>query len=217
MNQFFSKASAPKRGQGMVEFALVFPLIMVMTMGMIEIARLLAIYSSLSNASREATRWGSVVGLLDSGTANSYAYLDCQGMKDAALRGLLLWTDHTVTIQYDHGGGTPFATCSQYSTPSAGITNGDRVLVTVVGTYQPVMPFVDTIISSQTITFVSARSIFTGITIGTPSVGGNSTCYLLDIDAQPANSGNTTVTSGSSCSTANNYAGTPILLAVPAA
>jgi hypothetical protein len=49
-------------GQGIVEFALVRPLLLVLMLGVIEFGRLLFFYSSTFTASREAARYGSAAG-----------------------------------------------------------------------------------------------------------------------------------------------------------
>src|SRR5450759_1041110 len=63
--------------QGMVEFALTIPIILLMILGIIEGGRLIFIYSSLAAAGREAARYGAGIGSLDSGTI---LYNDCAGI-----------------------------------------------------------------------------------------------------------------------------------------
>jgi len=47
-------------GQDLVEFALVLPLILMLTIGIMDVARVVMIYTSLSNAAREGARYGIV-------------------------------------------------------------------------------------------------------------------------------------------------------------
>jgi Flp pilus assembly protein TadG len=49
-------------GSGMVEYAIVFVLLMTMILGMIDFGRALYSYHFLSNVTREATRWAAVNG-----------------------------------------------------------------------------------------------------------------------------------------------------------
>ena len=49
-------------GQGMVEFALVLPLLLLLVYGVIEAGRLLFIYSAVFTSSREGARYGSASG-----------------------------------------------------------------------------------------------------------------------------------------------------------
>lgn len=47
-------------GQGLVEFALVIPIFLLLFFGLIDIGRLVYINNALSEAAREGARWGSV-------------------------------------------------------------------------------------------------------------------------------------------------------------
>jgi Flp pilus assembly protein TadG len=71
-------------GSGMVEYAIVFVLLMTMILGMIDFGRALYSYHFLSNVTREATRWAAVngatcggdnscdgVGYMNNGTASN--------------------------------------------------------------------------------------------------------------------------------------------------
>jgi Flp pilus assembly protein TadG len=46
----------PTRGQGLVEFALVFPIFILLLMGLFDVGRLVFAYNTLSNASRDGAR-----------------------------------------------------------------------------------------------------------------------------------------------------------------
>ena len=48
------------RGQSLVEFALVFPLMMLLVFALIDMGRLVFASNSLAEAAREGARWGSV-------------------------------------------------------------------------------------------------------------------------------------------------------------
>jgi hypothetical protein len=48
------------KGQTLIEFALIFPLLMFLLVGLFDLGRAVFYYSSLSNAVREATRAGTV-------------------------------------------------------------------------------------------------------------------------------------------------------------
>jgi len=51
-----------QRGQGLVEFALVIPLFLLMVMAVIDLGRVIWAQDDLGNAAREATRYASVHG-----------------------------------------------------------------------------------------------------------------------------------------------------------
>lgn len=145
-------------GQAIVEFAIALPILMVLLVGILEVGRMMFIYTAVTNASREAVRYASAVGLDDSGNYNKYNY--CAGIKERARRSAY-FTPLTVTITYDHGPGTgSFDTCS--GTVDTGVvlnsgTDTDRVLVTVTANYSPMVNLIP--IGSRPITSSSARTI----------------------------------------------------------
>lgn len=157
-------------GQGLVEFAFILPLVLLLISGIVEFGRMLSIYNSVSNAAREAARYGTVVG--DPGNGANYYYLDCNGMRAAAKRtsAFAVLNDSDITIVYDHGSGASFGTCAQGVQPSPGIANGDRVFVTATTNYSPILPLLP--ISSRAYTVSAARSIFPNIA-GSPQCGDN--------------------------------------------
>ena len=65
---------AANRGQGMVEFALTMPLLLLVMMGIIDFSRLLITYTAVSNGAREGTRYGLVGGFNSDSMPN---YLNC--------------------------------------------------------------------------------------------------------------------------------------------
>jgi Flp pilus assembly protein TadG len=157
------------RGQGLVEFMLVLPILLLLTLGIVEFGRLFAIYSMVTSASREAARYGASVGDNGSGTPR---YLDCSGMRDAARRMSVLvpLSDTDVQITYDHGDtSSVIATCDSHPLPYE-ISLGDRVTVRVNAHYQPIVPLVD--VPVHVVTSMTARTILKAIDVGpTPTYG----------------------------------------------
>lgn len=60
-------AQARVRGQSMVEFSLIFPLILLVIIMFVELGRVVYYYSALSNAVREGARFGTVCASVDNG------------------------------------------------------------------------------------------------------------------------------------------------------
>lgn len=163
--QIFKKFFRRFKGQGMVEFALVLPLLLVLIFGIIEAGRLLFLYSAVMSSSREAVRYGSASGDV---TGLTTYYEDCTGIQDAAMRiGRFAGVSAgEVTISYDHGPGTgTFATCPL---PGGQIVKlGDRIVVQVVTNWTPLLPLVN--FSGFPITSQSSRTIIKDVQIqGTP-------------------------------------------------
>jgi Flp pilus assembly protein TadG len=141
MNKSLKKLSGLKleKAQTMVEFALVFPVVLLITYGIIELGRAVFIYSAVSNAAREGARYGAAAG---TGANGIVQYADCQGIKDAVRRTAFLISipDSQINIQYDNG-----TTIKSSCPPSTGANDpnriklGDRIIVTVNARYEPVI------------------------------------------------------------------------------
>lgn len=162
------------RAQAMVEFALVLMILLVVLVGILEVGRLMFIYAAVNNASREAARYASAVGLDDSGTNLKYQY--CDGIRSMARRSAF-FTPLTITIAYDHGPGTgSFDTCDGSVDTGVVVNSGtalDRVRVTVSANYNPMVRLVP--ISSRTITSSTARTIFGYVDLEGPTVSSPNT------------------------------------------
>lgn len=57
-----------QRGQSLVEFALVFPVFVMLVFGLIDLGRLVYVDNAIAQAAREGARWGSVQGRSSSAT-----------------------------------------------------------------------------------------------------------------------------------------------------
>ncbi len=156
----------------MVEFALVFPVLLLVVVGLIEVGRLVFIYASVVTSSREAARYGSAAGLISSDTAY-FRYQDCEGIIEKAENVTFLTdrSDLTVTIEYDSGPGTTvYDTCVDVdgdgidaAVDVAPGTDGipKRIVVTVSMPYEPLVPVVPQL-TTFTIQTTSART-FLGV------------------------------------------------------
>lgn len=165
-----------QKAQGMVEFALVLPILLMLLLGIIAFSHLFFVYSMTVSASREAARWGAAVGITGSGVPR---YRDCQSIRDAAVRtgGIVGVSADHIVIQYDRGPDptkpgqslAPYNTCpAPGQTPFGPIESdvrlGDRILVTVNVDYQSIVPFIN--IPSRTLTAVTARTIIKSLPVG---------------------------------------------------
>ena len=154
----------------MVEFALVLPLLLLVMLGLIEVGRLLFMYSVVFTSVREASRYGSAAGYLSGGR---YQYQDCAGIRAAAKRvgTLANIQDNEITITYDRltdSGVSPLGSCPVGGTGPS-LTLGNRVTVHVSTNYSPIVPIPN--LPSFPITATSSRTILKNISIqGTPVV-----------------------------------------------
>lgn len=132
-------------GQGMVEFGLVLPIILVLLFGMIEMGFMIFSWSVVNSASREAARYGIAMG--DVG-GSMMQYYDCNGIVAAGLRvgGFAGVEASDFEIIYDSGPGTSttpkYPSCAALAADAAdgedGIVFGDRIMVTVTHDYHSI-------------------------------------------------------------------------------
>ena len=170
------KTSSPRkkgyffRGQGMVEFALVIPVLLTLIFGIFEVGRAYWIYSAVTTSSREAARLGSSVGDNGSGIPN---YLDCDAIRAAAKRlgqpGQVV--DADITITYDDGpSGNNIGSCP---VAANALQLGDRIVVTVIGHFDPIpaMPLIS--LPTFDITSVSRRTIIKALNLASTAFSGS--------------------------------------------
>ena len=153
----------PKKNtaQAMVEFAIALPVLLMLLIGIMEVGRLLLMYALVSNASRDAVRYASSVGIESTG-AQYQRYKFCAGIRaQAKASGYFLnIQDSEISIVYDTGpGGTSKGICDAASGEDADInaSSGDRVTVTVSQTYSPLVTLLP--IQPRTISSESSRTI----------------------------------------------------------
>lgn len=126
------KSFINERAQAMVEFAIVAPILFLLLFGVIEVGRMMFLYASVTNASREAVRWGSAVGYDDTGVLR---YKNCDAIETIA-RNASFSSTALVEIYYDTGPSTTTTQCNDPVYPGYR-KSGDRIKVVVRVTYKP--------------------------------------------------------------------------------
>ncbi len=211
MDKAVARRTRWNSGQGLVEFALVIPILLIVVYAIIEGGRLLFIYSSIAAAGREAARYAAGIGNVGSNTA---LYDDCNGILAAATRiGTFAGVKPSdITIAYDKGPGT---TSHVYCTPTTGtlednnIINGNpmppgigyRIDITVKTKYNPIVPVLP--ISSLTLQSQNSHTLLIEVPViaYTPYyIPGGQTCnnsgYTISESPDPATGPTETVTVG---------------------
>lgn len=138
METFQASAMKTRRidkGQGLVEFALVFPILILFIFGIIEFGRMLAIFSSVSAATREGARYAGSVG----SNGGIPHYQDCDGIR-AAVGRVSLFADPSIVIEYDTDGSGGVYCPNGTSVDPISVSLGTRITVTVISPYQPILP-----------------------------------------------------------------------------
>jgi TadE-like protein len=153
-----------------VELMLVLPILLLLLYGVIEVARLVFIYSSVANASRQAARYGATAGD-GNGTPR---YQDCEGIRDVANRSAIIVDFDDINITYDRGinsdgsqvpisGIDPNPNKDSCPIDHYDVRNGDRIIVQISATYQPILTILP--IDPMEIVSSSARTFIVSIPI----------------------------------------------------
>lgn len=157
-----------QNAQGMVEFALVLPILLLLILGIIGFGHLFFVYSATVSASREAARFGAAVGV----TQNDIPHFqDCNEIRAAAIRaGLFAGVENTansVNISYDKGPGTtatdPLTSCPVNGT-GPDVELGDRIIIQINIQYNSIVPIAN--IPSFPLTATTRRTIVRSLQIG---------------------------------------------------
>jgi Flp pilus assembly protein TadG len=113
-----------------VEFALIAPVLFALLFGIIDLGRIFWADQDVATAAREGARYA----------IGGARFADCAGIKTAAanLGTRSQIAASGVTIQYDSGPGTAvFGSCP---IPYASLVSGQRLVVTVTRTVDPLTP-----------------------------------------------------------------------------
>jgi Flp pilus assembly protein TadG len=154
-------------GQGMVEFAIVFPLLLLFLFGIFEFSRIMFAYSAAVSASREAARYGAAIYDTGGGIPQ---YEDCAGIRDTAKRigkyaGI---TDSEIVIQYSNDSGVYSTSCP----PSQEVTAADTISVSINTSVTPMTPVGK--LSAIPISSSTSRTILKNVKLGFSGTGAGS-------------------------------------------
>jgi Flp pilus assembly protein TadG len=130
-------------GQSLVEFALVFPVLIILLIAIFDLGRLVFAYNDITNAAREGAR----VGIINQTTAT----IKSEVVSQATSLGLVA-ADVTVTYA---DADNPSSPCS--SNPPT--TLECLVVVTVAYDWQAITPIIGNIVGPITVTSISEMPI----------------------------------------------------------
>ena len=145
------------KAQTLVEFAIVFPVLLLITYGIIEFGRMLFIYTAVTGAAREGARVG----------ASALNYKNCDVIRQAVLDKAFLVPDAVVNtdIRYFNSSGSQVGVCSPgYTGPTLEVP-GYRIRVTVTVPFSTIIPFPGIPEAAVNIVRQSTRTILLGIYI----------------------------------------------------
>lgn len=166
-------------GQGIVEFALALPILLLVVYGLLETGRLIFIYSSTLTAARQAARYGAASGDSDAGVPY---YRDCNGIRGAVNRVGFINIYNDINITYDGGldedgdyitipGIDPSPSADTCDTVTdTDLDNGDRIKVQVSTQWEPIITIVPSW-QGFTITSAAERTLLMNVALGVDPVG----------------------------------------------
>ena len=142
-----------ERGQALIEFALLLPILIWGLFGVIDLGIAFGRTVQLANACREGARYGSINPLWANSTLNA----DPNNVKYTVKRtatGMIL-SDTNITVQFETV-AVPAVDydATQSSNASYGVT-GNGLRVTATYSYAPIAPFVGVLFPNGTITLSS--------------------------------------------------------------
>lgn len=148
---------------------LVLPVLLMLLYGIIEVGRLIFIFASVANASRQAARYGSASGEIN----DTAFYQDCDGIRAVADQSAFIITFEEINITYDRGinpDGTSIPIEGVDPNPAEDscpievpVRNGDRIIVQVSTTYEPILTLLP--VDPMEVVSASARSFLISIPI----------------------------------------------------
>jgi hypothetical protein len=143
------KTKKRSRGQGLVEFALILPLLLLILLGIFEFGRAFFIYSNLFNAAREGTRYGMT---------NPRDYMGITRHTEEAITALST-DDVNIWVWYDRGPGD-----TSQIIDSNQVAVGYRVVVFIQHDLTALTPLLEPFFEGQRL---ESRAVRTIQTLGT--------------------------------------------------
>jgi hypothetical protein len=162
------KMNEKQRGQSLVEFALITPVLLLLVMGTFDFGRALFAYATASNSARNALRFGMNLGAAPSATSRNY--LDCAAMEGIADDIAFASTTPTITIEYIDSVGDPYPCGDADWDEDAEIPNGTILRITTDTDVQMITPFFP---FSLPINFVGQRTIIKFVALDDQLVNPN--------------------------------------------
>jgi TadE-like protein len=131
-------------GQGLVEFALVLPLFLLLVMAIMDLGLSVFAYNSITNAAREGARLAIV-------------NQDVASVTTRATQQSAIARDPTVTVAYyqTNDDGTPDTSDPCPTGAASFIAVGCLAVVTFEGSYEPITPIIGRILFANGVTFLA--------------------------------------------------------------
>ncbi len=175
------------RGQTLVEFALVLPLLLFLMMGIFDFGRAFVAYAMASNSLRASLRNAEIFGYSD----GQISYTDCDRIREMAKQAFFVG-DADVEIYYQKATSTVDGTePPKYGDCNSGvpgtkmdqskIDNGDLLEISVHNTISLITPLISQLFPVLTFDFYGQRTIVNDIPLTTRASGDVDYDGLLEL------------------------------------
>jgi Flp pilus assembly protein TadG len=154
--------SGKTTGQALVEFALVFPVVLVLIFGLIDLSWMVFSYTQLWNGLREGLRYASVTGF---GVTPQYYQCDAIRQQIVGRAGFSGVKASNITVTYDNGEpGHVLGSCPAGGAVSTtSLNTGNRVVVEVNVEVPFLTPFIRALApQGMAVRLRAARSLYPG-------------------------------------------------------
>jgi hypothetical protein len=156
------KHNQTPRGQSLAEFALVLPIILLITMGIIDFGRILFTYASASGALRNALRMAEVVGY---GGADEALYTQCGQLMTIARQAQFL-NEVTVNLVYRSRTNTETVCPTSGYIDEDQVQTGDMLVINTTARVRLITPLLNAMFPEYVFQFSGQRTIVENITLG---------------------------------------------------
>jgi Flp pilus assembly protein TadG len=154
-----SRRARDARGQSLVEFALVIPIILLVIVGFFEIGRAVFAYNTLANAARQGARVATVNQLADVTECNAMWPIDDPYEPHWSIRGCAILAAKTLGITTANVSVSYAAPPDTTLTCSPTLHVGCIASVTVTYYYSVATPFVNKLIGPMTMSQTSEMPV----------------------------------------------------------
>ncbi len=145
------------RGQGLLEFALVMPILLLLLMGIFDFSRVLITYAVATNSLRTGLRLAEVLGYQEN-DATVPQFANCDAMRDAINETFFAGAP-TIHIQYQKAADGSTITCTGPSISANQLANGDMLQIRVGTSVNLITPLISNIVPSLPINLRGQRTI----------------------------------------------------------
>lgn len=151
------------RGQGLLEFALVMPILLLLLMGIFDFSRVLITYAVATNSLRTGLRLAEVLGYQEN-EATVPQFANCAAMRDAINETFFAGVP-TIHIQYQKAADGSTITCTGPSVSANQLVNGDMLQIRVGTSVNLITPFISNIVPNLPINLRGQRTIVNYLTL----------------------------------------------------